>query len=80
MHNVLCATGVCRGILGVHIHQIKDRDENIDSKGTDLFNWEMPYGEKKYKIPTFPTYDWVNDNGRSNLPTWVEIAAQKAGR
>ena len=28
----------------------------------------------------FRTYDWVNDNGYENLGTWVETAAQQAGK
>jgi hypothetical protein len=28
----------------------------------------------------FPVYDWVNDNGYANLGTWVENAAQQAGK
>jgi hypothetical protein len=26
------------------------------------------------------TYDWVADNGRANLSSWIEAAAKKAGR
>jgi hypothetical protein len=28
----------------------------------------------------FPSYDWVNDNGYTNLGTWVETAAQQASK
>ncbi len=28
----------------------------------------------------FPVYDWVNDDGYNNLGSWVETAAQHAGR
>ena len=29
---------------------------------------------------TYPTYDWVADNGRANLSSWSKAAAKKAGR
>ena len=28
----------------------------------------------------YPTYDWVNDDGRANMGKWIEAAAKRAGR
>ena len=46
----------------------KDVEGKIDIKGSN----PLPAGYK--------TYDWVNDDGRSNLGTWIEAAAKAAGR
>ncbi len=58
------------GLLGVYIHNLKDHDGQIDSKGSD------PFVEIGYK--NIRTYDWMNENGSTNLGSWVETAAQLA--
>lgn len=54
------------GLLGIYIHNIKDKDGNTDSKGIN----PLPAG--------YRTYDWVNDNGYANLGTWVDAAYDAA--
>jgi hypothetical protein len=50
------------GLLGIYIHKIKDRDGNTASKGSN-------------PLPSaYPTYDWVGEDGYSNLGTWVDDA------
>jgi len=56
------------GLLGIRIHQIKDKEGNTDKAGTN----PLP---SKYKV-----YDWVGDNGRDNMGQWIEKAATDAGR
>jgi hypothetical protein len=56
------------GLLGIRIHQIKDKDGKTDNAGTN----PLP---SKYKV-----YDWVDDNGRDNMGQWIEKAATDAGR
>jgi len=58
------------GLIGVYIHNMKDKDGNTDSKGAD------PFTAMEYK--NFKTYDWVNDNGYDNLGDWVEAAYKRA--
>jgi hypothetical protein len=29
---------------------------------------------------SYPTYDWVDNDGRTNIGIWIEAAAKKAGR
>lgn len=50
------------GLFGIYIHNIADQNGNTDSKGTN----PLPYG--------YTTYDWVYDNGYSNLGSWVDEA------
>jgi len=70
------------GLLGIYIHNIKDKDGYTDSKGTNPFNsiYIDQNGRKVYFSELYPTYDWVNDSGYENLGDWVEKAAKKAGR
>lgn len=77
------------GMLGIHIHNAKDRTGKTDRKGRnpfDGFTVEKPglysYMPKTYvsMSQTYPTYDWVYNDGYSNFSQWVEDAARAAGR
>lgn len=54
------------GLFGVFIHNIEDQDGNAAPKGTN------PLPAK------YTTHDWVNDNGYSNLGSWVDDAYDEA--
>ena len=54
------------GLLGIYIHNIKDKDGLTASRGES----PLPAGYK--------TYDWVYDDGYSNLGTWVDAAYDAA--
>jgi hypothetical protein len=56
------------GLLGIRIHNIKDKDGKTDTWGAN----PLPLG--------YAVYDWVSDNGYDNLGAWVEAAAKKAGK
>lgn len=70
------------GILGIYIHQLKDKDAKTDTKGSNAFGpiFKSRYDDKQYFYERFETYDWVTDDGYNNLGKWVEAAAKKAGR
>lgn len=70
------------GILGIYIHQIKDKDGKSSEKGNNAFGpiFISHRDDKKYFYERFPTYDWINDNGYNIIGSWIELAAQKAGR
>lgn len=66
------------GILGIYIHKKKDKNGNTSKKGKNPFdNWEF---KKSGKVITYPTYDWVDDDGYNNMGKWIEKAAKAAGR
>jgi len=69
------------GILGIYIHNMKDVNSHTDPKGANPFaNWSIQRdGQKALLSEIYPTYDWVNDNGRGNISSWIEAAAKKAG-
>ncbi|MEK7996926.1 MAG: TIR domain-containing protein [Planctomycetota bacterium] len=67
------------GLLGIYIHNMKGSDGKSDTKGANPFNnWTFKNSEGT--VVTYPTYDWVNDDGRNRLGDWIEAAAKKAGR
>jgi hypothetical protein len=74
------------GLLGIHIHGIKNQDKQTSYKGRNLFDdftarvdgWFGPTNKRLSEL--YSTYDWVLDNGYQNIGTWIEEAAQKAGR
>jgi hypothetical protein len=70
------------GMLGIYIHNMKDSNQRTDTMGANPFaNWHVERdGRKVLLSEIYPTYDWVNDNGRTNIGTWIEAAAKKAGK
>lgn len=70
------------GILGIYIHQIKDRDSKTATKGNNFFGpiFTSPSDNKQYFAERFNTYDWTDDDGYNNMGKWIETAAKNAGR
>lgn len=70
------------GILGIYIHQLKDRYGNTSPKGNNTFGplFSSILDDKKYFYERFDTYDWVDNDGYNNLGKWVEDAVKKAGK
>lgn len=70
------------GMLGIYVHSMKDADSKTDTKGANPFaNVHIATdGKKTLFSELYPTYDWVSDDGRKNIGTWIEAAAKKAGR
>jgi hypothetical protein len=71
-----------KGMLGIYIHNMKDVGGRTDTKGKNpLANWQSEKdGRQVLLSDIYPTYDWVNDDGRKNIGDWIEAAAKKAGR
>lgn len=74
--------GKGNGILGIYIHQMKDKDGKTDTKGSNTFGpiFTSNNDDKKYFFERFSTYDWVNDDGYNKMGDWIEAAAKKAGK
>jgi hypothetical protein len=71
------------GLLGIYIHNMKDENQQTGTKGTNPFDlWHITdaNGKKTYFSEIYATYDWVNDDGRTNIGDWIEAAAKQAGR
>jgi hypothetical protein len=67
------------GILGIYIHNLKDSNQKTDTKGANPFN-NWTFKDSNGNVITYPTYDWVNDDGYNKMGDWIEAAATKAGR
>lgn len=68
-----------KGLLGIYIHNLKDKDGNQSSKGKNPFDDFTIGGEKLSKIvkaydPPYSTSTYVYDHIKENLEDWVEEA------
>ncbi|AGW14156.1 TIR domain-containing protein [Megalodesulfovibrio gigas] len=70
------------GLLGIFIHNLKDRLGNTSPKGANPFSVLTAHhnGRNANLSDIYPVYDWVINNGQANLAAWIENAASKAGR
>ena len=69
-----------KGLLGIYIHKCKDLDGRTCSQGPNPFERVHYKGSDRSLAPEYPVYDWVNDDGYSNMGRWIEEAAKKAGK
>jgi len=70
------------GLLGIYIHNCRLFDGSCDPKGVNPFDnlTITKDGVTRKLSEIYKTYDWVNDDGRNNLGSWIEAAAKQAGR
>jgi len=70
------------GMLGVYIHNVKDKEKKTDVKGKNPFEqfYFTKDGKKTRLSELYPTYDYVDQDGYNNLGKWIEKAAEKAGK
>lgn len=73
-----------KGLLGIYINGIKDRNGQTDVRGANPFaNVYYTQDGRKITLDTDPRiklYDWVANDGYNNLAKWVEDAARSFGR
>jgi hypothetical protein len=68
-----------KGMLGVYVHDMKDASGNTTAAGANPFT-QLTFKDSSGNVVTYPTYDWVTGDGRTNLGAWIEAAAKRAGR
>jgi hypothetical protein len=70
------------GMLGIYIHQCKDLSGKTDTKGSNHFGeiGKDTNGNAVFFSAAYTCYDWVDDDGYTNMGKWIEAAAKKAGR
>jgi hypothetical protein len=65
------------GIIGVSLQGMKGFSALAYSKPAPLLDGvKFAAGGRGQ----YPVYNWINDNGRENLGTWIEHAARRAGK
>lgn len=81
-HEIKRSYELKKGIVGIYIHNVKDPQRGIDTKGKNpLDYWTITKNNKKVPLSSlFRTYDWVSDDGYTNLSSWIETAAKETGR
>jgi hypothetical protein len=61
-------------IIGVWIDRIKDQNKQPDSRGSNPFERFKLVPSSLSLAEVCKTYDWVAEDGRANLGSWVEEA------
>lgn len=80
-----------KGLLGIYIHKIKIPNRERCRKGHNPLHdftvlrdhpWFGLFGVKSEQklSDIFQTFDWEEDDGRANMPGWIEEAARRANR
>ena len=66
------------GIVGVFIHNQKDKEGKTSTKGDTTFGelGKDKAGNPIYFFQIAKTYDYIDDNGYKNLGDWIEAAAK----
>ncbi len=74
-HEIIESWNRGNGIVGVLIHNIRDQNGETASPGRNpLDEIKLPDGRSLAAVCR--TYDWVADNGRANLGSWIEQVYQ----
>jgi len=68
------------GMVGITIHNIKDKFGLPDTPGSAAAPVYQSGGRTYHFSELYPVYDWVLDNGYTNIGSWVEQAAKQAHR
>ncbi|MET0101178.1 MAG: TIR domain-containing protein [Sedimenticola sp.] len=81
-HEIKRSYELGKGLLGIYIHNVKDPIDGTDLQGKNpLDYWSVKRGGINVPFSRlYRTYDWVHDDGYSNLARWIEDAAKAAGR
>src|SRR6266705_4824930 len=73
-HEILKSWNRGNGIVGIRIHNIKDQDKHTDTASQNPYD-EFKLPDRKLLSSVCKTYDWVTDDGRKNMGTWADEAA-----
>lgn len=72
-----------KGIVGVRIHSLKNRESKTDFPGLNPLDYcsaPQLFGPHKAFSSIYATYDYATQDGYNNLGNWIEAAARQAGR
>jgi Thoeris protein ThsB, TIR-like domain len=81
-HEIKRSYELGKGILAIDIHNVKDPQLGVDKQGKNpLDYWTVKQAGRDVPFTQlYKTYDWVLDDGYTNMPSWIEAAAKAAGR
>ncbi|NYJ13043.1 hypothetical protein GGI64_004124 [Rhizobium leguminosarum] len=68
--------------LPSNVHNVKDPSHGSDVQGRNpLEYWYIDHSRKKTSFAVlYKPYNWVRDDGYTNMPPWIKAAAKAAGR
>lgn len=79
-HEIKRSVQLGKGLLAIDIHRVKDLRIGPDYQGRNPLS-TFTYGPRDIPLTQlYGTYDWVLDDGYTNMPRWIETAARAAGR
>lgn len=80
-HEIKRSHDLGKGLLAIDIHSVKDPQLGADVQGKNpLSYWQVQRNGREMPLSSlYKTYDWVGDDGYSNLSSWIEAAAKAAG-
>lgn len=81
-HEIKRSHELGKGLLAIDIHSVRDPQLGTDVQGRNpLGAVTVTRGGVTVPLSSlYATYDWVRDNGYTNMPDWIEAAAKAAGR
>ena len=81
-HEIKRSHELGKGILAIDIHNVKDPQSGSDVQGQNpLAFWTVKQAGRDVPLSDlYRTYDWVYNDGYDNMQSWIEAAAQSAGR
>jgi hypothetical protein len=74
-HEILKSWNRGNGLVGVRIHNVKHQDGNTDYQGRNPFD-DFKLSDGRLLSSVCKTFDWVLDDGRTNLGKWADEAAE----
>lgn len=75
-----------KGVLGIHIHNLKDQKGNTTSKGKNPFDgFKIQGGAMSEIVQTYDPFSWgifgsTYDAIKQNMPGWIETAIKIRGQ
>ena len=81
-HEIKRSYQLGKGMLAIALHNVRHPQKGADIAGKNpLSYWQVKIDGQNVGMNTlYREYDWVNDDGYQNMPTWIEYAARAAGR
>ncbi|EPE98430.1 TIR domain-containing protein [Rhizobium grahamii] len=82
LHEIRRSYELGKGLIAIAIHNVKDPRNGTDYAGKNPLSYftTTRNGVKFDLSQLYPSYDWVNNDGYTNLPAWIESAAKAAGK
>jgi len=82
IHEIKRSYALGKGMLAIDIHNINAPQKGADIAGANPLS-RLTANRNGTQMPLsslYGCYNWVTEDGRRNMPAWVEAAARAAGR